>query len=491
MLAALRSAAVRGTVARGADGALGADELWQNAAVVASRLPEPAPGSMVTFAFGRDRSAFAASLMGTWLAGHGAALPENDRRDCVVPVMSRPESVAFLHDTGVGRGIDVSRLLAAAPDEVELPDVPDDPARVVLETHTARCDGQVQVETWTAAELLAAVDEIVENLQLGPGTVVAHGFSPAFRDAVLAGLLAPLRAGGSFLLGDPATAEELARAARTSGASAVLCTPRQLRALAAMPSGALQSVDLVACSAVPGEAAAEALREHHDVTVGAIFDAVPELAEQCVDRLLAVEGIDDAAVARLPGDAAVLIAIVGAESAMLSARSAAAAVFDESAELVVRAVEELPRGPNDRLAFGDLCALTGRGRDGMPVTREIEWRAAPVDDDGAHRFFARIPERFAFFEGHFTTYPVLAGGVQLQELVLPCVRTAEPRFGELARLDAIKFLARIAPKDEIEVRIRFAGGGEGADDRAQFEIWCGDTRCTTGKLTFATSGEQE
>ena len=54
MLATLRTTAAAGTVARGRDRALGADELWQNAARVAAELPAPTPGSMVTFAFGKD-----------------------------------------------------------------------------------------------------------------------------------------------------------------------------------------------------------------------------------------------------------------------------------------------------------------------------------------------------------------------------------------------------------------------------------------------------
>ncbi len=493
MLAALRSAEIVGTVALGAEGALGADELWHNAAVIAARLPAPSPGSMVTFAFGHDRAAFAAALLGTWFAGHGAALPENDRRDYVVPVMNLPESVAFLHDTGVGRGIDVSRLLAgeqravALPDLPGLPGLPEDPERVVLATHTAASDGQTQVQSWTASQLLAVVDGIVESLQLAAGAVVAHGFTPAFLPAVLAGLLAPLRAGGSFVLGRLATAEELASAARTSDASVVLCTPRQLRALASLPSGALQSVDLVVCGGGLPVSAAEALREHHDVAVGAILEGEPDPAEECVEQLLAIDGIEDAAVARLQGDSAALVAVVGSESRLLSARSVAAAVFDENVELLVRTVQDLPHGPNDRVPFGDLCARFGRGRDGMPVTRELEWRALPADDDGVQRYQTRIPDRFTFFEGHFTTYPVLAGGVQLQELVLPCVRVAEPRIGALQRLDAIKFLARIAPADEVEVSIRVDDDAS----RVQCEIWCGDTRCTTGKLSFTSANETE
>ncbi|MCA8949403.1 MAG: hypothetical protein KDE27_07860 [Planctomycetes bacterium] len=480
MLAALCESAV-GPVALGAGGALGAEELWQNAAAIAALLPPPSPGSMTTFSFGHDRAGFAAALLGTWLAGHGAALPESDRRDFVVPLMSRPEHVELLHDTGIRRGIDVPRVLAAprTGGSVVLP--ASDPNRVVLEIHTAASDGSMRVARWTASELLAAVDAIVAELELAPGVVVAHGFTPSFLPAVLVGLLAPLRVGGAFV-GDPLTsADRLAVAARECGAGVVLGSARQLRGLARLASGALANVELVACDGEPPAAAADVLRLRHDVTVGAALPCEPDVAAECVERLLAVDGIDDAAVVRAAGDGVALIAVVGDENALLSARAAAAATFAEEVELVLRAVPALPPGANDRVPFGDLCAALGRGRDGLRITRELEWRAEPVGDDGVHRFRTRIPARYAFFEGHFATYPVLAGGVQMQELVLPCVRVAAPELGVLQQLEAVKFLARIAPGDEIVVTLRFGPGGR----RPQFEIWCGDTRCTAGKLTFA------
>jgi len=468
MLAALRS------------GAADRGELWQNAAAVAATLPPPTPGSMVTFAFGHDRAAFAAALLGTWLAGHGAALPENDRRDCVVPVLDRSESVAFLHDTGVGRGVDVPRLLSASRAVTEVPPMPPgEPGRIVLETHSHRGDGSVRVLRWTADELAALIDSLLERLPLAAGTVLVHGFTPTFLPAVLVGLLAPLRAGGSCLVDAPCTADELAHAVRESGSAIVLCSSGQLRSLAASPAGALQSVRHVAVDGALSDAA-DSLRARHDVTVEAVFDDEADPAETCAERLLAIAGVEDAAVAEVAADDVTLVAVVGSEAALARARAAAADVLPPGRGLVVRAVPALRRGPNGRIPYGDLCALFGRGRDGGVVTRELEWRELPAGADGGRRFGATIPERYAFFEGHFATYPVVAGGVQLHELVMPCVRACGLDHGELRQLDQIKFLGRISPGDVVEVGLRQGAGG-----RIEFEICCGDRRCTTGRLTFA------
>jgi 3-hydroxymyristoyl/3-hydroxydecanoyl-(acyl carrier protein) dehydratase len=93
------------------------------------------------------------------------------------------------------------------------------------------------------------------------------------------------------------------------------------------------------------------------------------------------------------------------------------------------------------------------------------------------RFRALIPERYAFFEGHFPSYPVLAGIVQLHELVLPCARLAGHRLHRVRRLRNLKFLARIVPGDEVDVLVRTIDGMT-----IGFEVLRGTTLCSTGRL---------
>lgn len=489
MLDVLRNEVTTGAVARGRERVLTAEELWQNAALVASRLPAPSPGSMVTFAFGHDRAAFAAALLGSWLAGHGVALPESDRRASVLPVMLRPEHAEFLHDCGVRRGIDVSELLAAERTAAITvpPLLPPDPDRIVLETHTPGGDGRIGIERFTASELTAAIERAIDDLELARGEVAVHGFAPMFLPAVLVGLLAPLRLHGGFGLDHPKSVAELADAAAAAEAAILLCSAPQLRGLAELPAGRLGGLSAVLTDGPPPDRPAELVRDRHDVRVGAALGDEVDALATCTERLFAIDGVVDAGVGIAPPDAPAeaFVAIVGPDSVLLSARAAAAAVFEEHVELVLRTVEAVPRDPNGRVDFGDLCARLGRGRDGARVTRELSWRSELEDGGDEQRYRTQLPRRYAFFEGHFTTYAVLAGGVQLQELVLPCIRAARPAIGPLERLDGVKFLARIAPGDELVVRL--SGLSEGR--RVQFEIWCGDTRCTSGKLHFAAAAE--
>ncbi len=101
---------------------------------------------------------------------------------------------------------------------------------------------------------------------------------------------------------------------------------------------------------------------------------------------------------------------------------------------------------------------------------------------------------------------MLAGVVQLHELVLPCVRRERPGIGALRLLTGVKFPNRIRPGDTIEVRLAFLdgrpAGGSGAvsapgaasaeagaapDAEVSFEIVRGDVTCSLGRLSFERS----
>src|SRR5690606_25595990 len=88
--------------------------LLQRATRIKEQLPDASPGSQIAIAFGHDRQAFAAALLGTWLKGHGAAIVENSLRERIVTVLDRPPVAMLLHDTTSGRIMQVPRLLAEA-----------------------------------------------------------------------------------------------------------------------------------------------------------------------------------------------------------------------------------------------------------------------------------------------------------------------------------------------------------------------------------------
>ena len=93
----------------------------------------------------------------------------------------------------------------------------------------------------------------------------------------------------------------------------------------------------------------------------------------------------------------------------------------------------------------------------------------------------RIPETYAYFEGHFPTYPVLAGAVQLHELILPCLRRARPGAGPPIGLAGVKFPKRILPGDTLVVRLVLQDGSR----EVEFEIDRDEECCTRGRLSLA------
>ena len=125
-----------------------------------------------------------------------------------------------------------------------------------------------------------------------------------------------------------------------------------------------------------------------------------------------------------------------------------------------------------------------RGTGTVPVplvwTRSESGRAG---EQTTEAFSTQLPDDYAFFEGHFPGYPILAGAVQLQELVLPCLRQVRSDETRLAGLSSVKFPARIQPGDRLQVSLRFTDGSP----RVRFEIRRGEALCTHGQLELATA----
>jgi len=140
------------------------------------------------------------------------------------------------------------------------------------------------------------------------------------------------------------------------------------------------------------------------------------------------------------------------------------------------------RDPNGQVLLAEWHLQQGLGRRGQQVTRELVF-AAQLHDDGAATVRTTLPRDYLFFEGHFEGYPVLAGGVQLHNMLLPALRALCGELPDVTALDGLKFLARMAPGDDIDIRL------EPNDDRTRvsFAFVHGERRCTVGRVTFAAA----
>ncbi|NLY93952.1 MAG: AMP-binding protein [Myxococcales bacterium] len=204
------------------------------------------------------------------------------------------------------------------------------------------------------------------------------------------------------------------------------------------------------------------------------------------DAIRAVPGVRDAAVLSVDGGAGrgaqILAAVAADESLAQAIRAALLDRFDPSC-LPRRTVfvEALPREENGKLTRGAALRLFGL----TPDERPIVWTVAPCftesTREGAklrHRLRFGIPETLGYFDGHFVGYPILPGAAQLTELVVEPLRSLHPELGAVKAFSKLKFLGRITPGDEIEVRLEVAAAG------ATFEIRKGEELCTAGAVAF-------
>ncbi len=456
------------------------DDLIRDARSIARELPPPEPGSHVALVFGSDRYACAAALFGAWVAGHAVALPPDVSRAAVAPVLARDDVVAVLHDTGVGLGLDVPRFLnerrfAAPCDAI--------PVRC---EHAATLFGGGErtgrpIETWTIGSLVQESEALGARFALEPGRVVACTLTPTHPAGLLLGLLAPLRAGARFVAEPIPPSAAGARALRAAAADVLVSGPFHLARLAALEAGELATLArVVSATGRVDRTTSERLIASHRLPAVELDPLSGEDADPISIALLATGATDDAAALPMPAGAASSARTI---RAIVPTRGAGG-IPPASPDSAVCILPFLPRDANGELLGADLLAMLGRDANGRPLRRDVEWEDGGGTSDGiarVHGFRTRVPDDYLYFSGHFPTYPVLAGAVQLQQIVLPCVRRVRPDLGALARVSALKFTGRIGPGDALEVVVR----SEDGSPRVAFEIRHDGARATTGTLEFA------
>jgi len=134
-----------------------------------------------------------------------------------------------------------------------------------------------------------------------------------------------------------------------------------------------------------------------------------------------------------------------------------------------RIVGALPREDNGKLVRGRLLALFDNS--GMPERRTVA---------------LTIPPDWRFFRGHFDDFPILAGVVQLREIVMRELHAFWPEHRHLRRLSGLKFRKPIGPGDALELTLVRTPPGKVA-----FELRRGTAVATSGTLEFLPAREDE
>lgn len=567
-------------VAFGGAGTKTAADLLADAARISRALPPAFPNSQVLLVFEQDRYAMAASLLGALDRGHAVALPPSSRRDSILAIHAQPETAIVIHDTDAGFPIAFAELMEAASDRegdegpsLEAPVVPH--SGVIATVFTSGTMGPMTRWQKTNAELLGEAHVLGTTFDVAPEAKIVGAVPPGHIYGLLFTILLPLMRGASFSRETPHHAEAIAHCVRANEASILVTVPVQLRALGALPTESLPSLQRVFSSTGPlPEAVADSFTERFGLPVTEIFGStetggiasrvrqagkpatwqpldgveiaisedgklevdspfvhsdlprpfetadlielhpldegggfthlgradgvvkiggrrvsVPEV-EDCIRQQ---PDVDEVAVIAIPAEGGrghqLLAAVVPASREVTDligqVREALRKKFEPTClprRIVV--VDTIPKEANGKVPRDRLLRLFELQADGQPLNWTLEW-GEPVEarenDRESLEIPVRIPEDFAWFEGHFEDYPVLAGAVQLKELILPTVSRAFPRLGSVLSMSRIKFTGRIVPGDQVVVRVE-RGTRPG---RVQFEIRKASESCARGILVLA------
>ncbi len=259
-------------VAFGEGGERTAAHLLLDAAAIAESLPPAADDSHVLLVFQADRYAFTTALLGAWAAGHAVALPPNTRRDSVLLVFERPNTVALVHDTDSGKAIRIPPFAFEPSDAPPLERV-SLPARGVIATvFTSGSQGHVTACPKSAKQLFAEATVLATAFDLEPGDHFVATVQPGHIYGLLFSVLAPLLSGGAFLRETPFHAEAIAERVRAHRARVLVTVPAHLRGLGALQRGSMASLGRVFSSTAPLlDETAHAFVAAHDQTITEIL----------------------------------------------------------------------------------------------------------------------------------------------------------------------------------------------------------------------------
>lgn len=145
----------------------------------------------------------------------------------------------------------------------------------------------------------------------------------------------------------------------------------------------------------------------------------------------------------------------------------------------IRVVGTLPRSETGKLPRAAFLSL---------FEKQTVWHLEPEREtalptgggrEGVSLAFS-LPSDLGWFDGHFPDKAILAGVVQLQELVIRQARRRWSRLGAPRRVLRLKYKRIISPGDPLEVRLAHAP----AELRVDFEILSGSRSCASGTVEF-------
>ena len=417
------------------------------------------------------------------------------------------------------------------------------PDRALVSVYTSGSTGAHLRCPKTAAQLLGEAELLVRLWELGPGTRVLATVPPHHLYGLLFGVMVPFMGGGALVRSTPLHAETIAAQTKRYQTNVLVSVPAHLRAVGTLAAGVLPPLTRIFSSGAPLDGATAAAvaaaaripvievlgssetggiawRQGHDegwqpfpgVSVDADEDGTmrlrsPFAATEANGWYRGADRIRARADGRfeLVGRADGIVKIGGSRVALAEVERALRDIPGVADAAVVSVDTPSARQHElwaavvaPALSVGALREALQRRLDPIAVPRRFRIVAAlPREDNGKlvrarmlamfedpaqpeHRTIAiTIPPDWHFFRGHFDGFPVLAGVVQLNEIVLRQLRACWPEHRRLRRITALKFRKPIGPGDVLELALVRTPPAKVA-----FELRRGTAVASSGTLEF-------
>ena len=139
-----------------------------------------------------------------------------------------------------------------------------------------------------------------------------------------------------------------------------------------------------------------------------------------------------------------------------------------------RFTDSLPRNAQAKIAATDFqTAFT------VAQTSPVWSKTSSDDETNTETFIGRVPLDLVYFGGHFATFPLVPGVVELQwvrNLIAP-----QP-WGKqrIIRIENLKYQQFIRPHDEVSVALKYDEG----KNKLSFKINNGEHPCASGRIVF-------
>lgn len=151
---------------------------------------------------------------------------------------------------------------------------------------------------------------------------------------------------------------------------------------------------------------------------------------------------------------------------------------------VWRLVRALPRDAQGKCSTLALQALIAKGDDNAdPTCPEL---LEEVETAHGCRRTLRVPPALACLAGHFPSFPVVPGVVQIQ-WVMDVARNLAGQELQLRRIEALKFKGILRPGEILELSAEWSPSGEHID----FRLWNSRTQFASGRCVLACRREAE